>query len=84
MNVPDDVHTCPVCGAWWFVERASASGVGTQAPGGDSDLWFVPEHSGWCSDPRCAISNEQRDEYRVLRRQMGWDPTDEPVSPTTL
>jgi len=58
--------------------------AGEQRPGSrDRSRWFVPEDSGWCSDPECRITDEQRDEYRVFRRIKGWDPTEESVARPT-
>lgn len=77
---PDDEHPCPVCGADWKVPHVWPRRPGRQSPRRDRSRWFVPEDSGWCSDPECRISDEQRDEYRVFRRIMGWDPTEESVT----
>src|SRR5918995_6271321 len=74
---PDDDHPCPVCCAHWNVPHVWPRRPGRQDPRRDRSRWFVPDDSGWCSNTDCAITDERRDEYRVFRRSMGWDPTEE-------
>lgn len=77
---PDDEHPCPVCGADWKVPQRLATQAKAAFPSSQTVSMFVPENSGWCSDPECRISDEQRDEYREFRRIMGCDPTEESVA----
>lgn len=68
----DAEHPCPRCGDDWKVPARFPRM--TKHWRQDEARWAVPDGAGWCSNPDCPMTEEERAAYRELRRENGWDP----------